>query len=193
MDNWQQTYSGDAVFFEAPDPRHIHLTDIVHSLSKLCRFNGHCRGMYSVLQHSCHVYELALADLNADNKKVAGVGFGKDEILPKAFLRQCLLHDAHEAYLGDVVRPLKCMYPEIFKPLEERFDRAIFHKFNVPYPLHRMVKYYDNVMLATEAHDLMAESPLPWVELPAPNPTEVEVWPRKRTLEIFLSYFERTA
>jgi len=68
----------------------IKLADIAHSLSNLCRFNGHCRRFYSVAQHSVLVARVVRF---LDGGMVAQ--------------RWALLHDAHEAYVGDVIRPIK--------------------------------------------------------------------------------------
>ncbi len=172
MNFWMQTYTGDAVFFNAPDPRHINIEDIAHALSNMCRFHGHCTKFYSVAEHLCRTYKLAC--LEVEEGIVPGVGqrgtdHPGDYITETDFVTQAFCHDFHEAYLGDVSRPLKIMHPEIFKPYEQTFDLAIAAKFGFTYPLHKRIKHYDNVMLATEKRDLMVVEPLPWAELPAPD------------------------
>jgi len=85
MNAWIQTISGRKFPLAEPDPNQIDIEDIAHALSMLCRFNGHCTQFYSVAEHSMHVSHEISNDL-----ALAG-----------------LLHDAAEAYLGDVPSPLK--------------------------------------------------------------------------------------
>ena len=85
MESFILTHSGKRVQFEAFDPACIDIEDIAHALSMVCRFAGHCPRHYSVAQHS-----MLVADLVSEEYKLAA-----------------LLHDASEAYLGDVTSPLK--------------------------------------------------------------------------------------
>lgn len=94
-----------------PDPARIRIRDIAHALSMLCRANGHFTSFYSVGQHSINCCREARAR-------------GYDRRVQLA----CLLHDASEAYLADVTRPVKKELPrylEIEKPLQA----AIWEKF----------------------------------------------------------------
>lgn len=106
-----RTYTG--IMFDPlnPDPDLIKLGDISHALSLLCRANGHFRNFYSVAQHSVNCMEEA---------KIRGYS--------RRVQLACLLHDASEAYLSDVTRPVKQEIPkylEIEKPLQE----AIWKKY----------------------------------------------------------------
>ena len=100
-----RTYTG--VMFDPlnPDPKQVDIVDIAHALSLLCRANGHFRNFYSVAQHCINCMEEAKAR-----------GYSRKVQLA------CLLHDASEAYLSDVTRPLKQEIPkylEIEKPLQD--------------------------------------------------------------------------
>jgi hypothetical protein len=100
-----RTYTG--IMFDPlnPDPALINMVDIAHALSLLCRANGHFRNFYSVAQHSINCMEEAKAR-----------GYSRKVQLA------CLLHDAGEAYLSDVTRPVKQEIPkylEIEKPLQD--------------------------------------------------------------------------
>lgn len=95
------------------DPAYIFIEDIQHALSNICRFNGHCREFYSVAQHSVHVSEW-----------LARNGAG---ILTQAV---GLLHDASEAYICDIPRPIKkatVMQP--YLEMENEIQHKIYSKF----------------------------------------------------------------
>jgi 5'-deoxynucleotidase YfbR-like HD superfamily hydrolase len=133
------TFSGH--YFDLMDPEHseIRVTDIAHALSHICRFTGHTREAYSVAQHSIYVSHLVLPELAL----------------------QALLHDAAEAYIGDVSSPLKALLPE-YKLIEKRIEAAIFTRFGLPPQIDRLVKEADMVMLATERRDLMPQNRARW-------------------------------
>jgi hypothetical protein len=120
--------SGITVNILNPTIEMIDLTDIVKSLSKICRFGGHLDEFYSVAQHSVLVEHLSPLQL----KKAA------------------LIHDFSEAYLSDVIKPLKVLLEPIYGPIEERWERIIFQKFGVDYDLLKEVKPYDMQAVAIE-------------------------------------------
>ncbi|MHC4093108.1 MAG: phosphohydrolase, partial [Planctomycetota bacterium] len=138
---WMQTIGGRQFFPGQPDPGAIDIMDIAWSLSMLCRFNGHCSHFYSVAQHSVLVSQLCPPGL-----ELAG-----------------LLHDAAEAYIGDLVAPIKREIP-VFRELEERLLIAIGQRFNIDPALlsSDQVKYADRILLATEKRDLLGPEPWPW-------------------------------
>lgn len=103
------------------DPLHaeeadIRIGDIAHALSLICRANGHFRIFYSVAQHSIHCA-----------MEAAACGCTKLTQL------HCLLHDAAEAYLGDVTRPLKRYLPQ-YAEAEERLQKTIYRSLQVNPP-----------------------------------------------------------
>lgn len=85
--DWIETYTGGKVWPLDPRAWDFDAMDIAHSLSMLCRYNGHCREFYSMAEHSCHLHDYALHIL-------------KD----KPLARTLLIHDAAEAYLGIILR-----------------------------------------------------------------------------------------
>lgn len=147
--NWFQTASGVAFYHGDPKPEEINIGDIAHALSLICRFGGHVKQFYSVAQHCVMVSNITHS-------------------------LQGLLHDAPEAYMGDMVNPLKRQMPE-FRAAEEKIWRVIAAKFEVEFELHRHVKKADLIALATERRDLMATPPMPW----SIDEQQVQPWPAK--------------
>jgi 5'-deoxynucleotidase YfbR-like HD superfamily hydrolase len=121
------------VFFDVfePKPELINIDDIAHALSKMCRYGGHCPEFYSVAQHSviCSNYE----------------GTPQEQM-------EFLMHDASEAYLADVPRPIKHRLPE-YMVVEDNLLRVIFEKFNLNFPLSKKVKFVDDEVLRYEYDD----------------------------------------
>ena len=106
-----KTYSG--IMFDplCPDTELISIVDIAHALSMLCRANGHFKSFYSVGQHSINCMQEAKAR-----------GYSRKIQLA------CLLHDASEAYLSDVTRPVKQELPKYLE-IEEPLQEAIWRKY----------------------------------------------------------------
>ena len=132
MNGWIETASGKKFYPTEPRIEDIDIEDIAHALSHLCRFTGHCEVFYSVAQHC------VLASRYCPEHPMWG-----------------LLHDAAEAYLGDVSRPIKQELP-MYQLWEERLLCLIAGKFGLPFPPPECVKEIDDRMLATERRDLMA-------------------------------------
>lgn len=136
--DWIQTYTGKKFYPLNPRCEDVCIEDIAHALSLLCRFVGHIKEFYSVAQHSVLVSRFAPP--------------GKELFF--------LLHDAAEAYLGDVSRPIKkhlqVRSSEVDVPLalaEKKLLRVICRRFGVEMCLEE-VRLADDRMLATEARDL---------------------------------------
>ncbi|HEY6021802.1 MAG TPA: metal-dependent phosphohydrolase [Candidatus Paceibacterota bacterium] len=141
LDGTIATYSGATIKPLDPDPNAIHLEDIAHALSNSCRFTGHVKEFYSVAQHSVLAARLILDK------------YDNDTTLAKV----ALLHDASEAYLSDIARPIK-QVPEfgtVYKKFEAKLEEAIAMRFDTEYPMPDEVKWADNVLLRTEQRDLM--------------------------------------
>lgn len=149
-DSWIQTHGGRQFWPLAPRADDIAIADIAHSLSLLCRFNGHCREFYSVAEHSLRVSRIC-----APEHALWG-----------------LLHDAAEAYFGDIPRPVKAQFPAV-ADMEERLLRAVAEHFALPWPPPAAVRAADEALLATEARDLMGTPPADWRLAAVPLPERI--------------------
>lgn len=125
-----------------PNAELIDIEDIAHALSLLCRANGHFRSFYSVAQHSINCMKEA---------KVRGYS--------ERIQLACLLHDASEAYLSDVTRPVKAELPR-YKEIEAPLQETIWNKW-LGEPLteeeRKQVFDIDDAILAHEFLNLMGE------------------------------------
>lgn len=149
---WMEISSGRKVNPLNVREEDVDIEIIAHALSHICRYGGHCKKFYSVADHSMRV-----ARILPDKYKLAG-----------------LLHDASEAYLGDVIRPLKYSMPS-YRELEERTIQTIMAKFHIPYTeeVKEAIKSADNIIGATEGRDLMYHSE-DWGNLPEPLVGKIE-------------------
>jgi len=167
---WVETVSGRRVSLVEPDPESISIEDIAHHLSKLCRFAGASRTFYSVAEHSLRVS----AEFNSYTCPV----------MARALKVWGLLHDAHEAYLGDIIRPVKQLagVREALEKSANALDEAIWHALALPLlwsdqswafddhatnrrkDLVKLVGQRDSDLLYDEKCGLL--SPEPWVEFP---------------------------
>lgn len=135
------TYTGKCLDLLDPQPDQICLKDIVHSLSNMCRYGGHCNRYYSVAEHSVNCYYFALHKFN-------------DPILAKG----CLFHDASEAYCIDIPRNLKKLLGTNYSDIENKIQEVISKKYEVQYPFDDRVHWIDDTLLATEAPQLGFDS-----------------------------------
>jgi hypothetical protein len=161
-----RTASGRKFDFVNIEANEILIDDIAHALSHVNRFTGHTRIAYSVAQHSVMV----------------------SRIVPIEHALAGLLHDATEAYLGDVSSPLKQLLPE-YKALEARVEAHVLGAFGLPAALPTAVKHADLVMLATEKRDLMPrpiEGSETWSMLEGIEPLPVHVAPLPASSARFL-------
>jgi len=126
-DSYLFTYSGLKFFVFDPKPYMVNIADIAHALSNICRFNGHTNRFYSVAEHCLYVSEL----------------------LPKELQLGGLLHDAAEAYISDLPRPIKQFFNQ-YKEVENKILKTIFECYNVDFPLDDKIKEADNTILEQE-------------------------------------------
>jgi hypothetical protein len=171
------TATGSYYDFLLPGEHDFDLHEIAHALSHICRFTGHTYKFYSVAQHSVLV----------------------SQNVPQEHALAALLHDASEAYLGDVSSPLKSLLPD-YKALEKDLEKRIFDKFDLPFPMHSCIKDADLRMLMTERRDLLPKNAIItpdgedywetcWAAI-EPYPALIECWSPEVAKLAFLSRFD---
>ena len=134
-----QTFSGVEFYPLDPRPEDIDIEDIAHSLSLQCRYNGHCTRFYSVAEHCVHVSYL----------------------VPEYLALDALMHDAAEAYLGDVPAPIKPFLTN-YQELEQQLERVIAKRFSLRNPIPEEVRHADRWILTAERDQVMSKPPRDW-------------------------------
>lgn len=182
MATWMQTHTGHA--FDYKDVFAIedfNLLDIAQALAHQPRYNGHF-GAYSVAQHSVLLADYAFRKMSSSNQRA-------DQCA-----RTALFHDASEAYVGDMVSPLKARFP-LFSEIEDQILRAIMEKFDGLFPLPPWLKTMDVAILVNEKRDLIdrvADEPRSWnLPYPALDITPIMIWPAERAKAEFLERHAR--
>lgn len=136
------TYTKKLIDPTAPEEDLIDIRDIAHALSMVCRSGGQFPSFYSVASHSI-----------ACEREAEQRGFGRDVRLA------CLLHDASEAYLSDITRPVKQALSE-YREIEKRLQDMIYKKYlgrDISNEERAVVSEIDDLMLYTEFHEIMGE------------------------------------
>lgn len=168
------TYTGVEFAPRRPQPELVLLEDIAHALSLLCRGNGHVKHFYSVAQHSINCAREAQAR-------------GLSPLVQLA----CLLHDASEAYLCDIPRPLKATMTEYHRD-EARLQGCIEQRY-LPRPLSDedrvAVKAIDDDMLWTELPLLLGRTDI--IPAPLACAPQLETRPFAEVEQEFLDLYHR--
>lgn len=134
---WIQTFTGRAFWPLDPRVDDIDILDIAHALSMLCRYGGHTRRFYSVAEH-CVLMSRYVEPENA---------------------LWALLHDATEAYMVDVPRPIKRQLPD-YMAAEDNLMGHICKRYDLDPVCPKAVKHADNRILHDERAELMATAPM---------------------------------
>ncbi len=171
-EEWLETYTGKTFHFTNPAQEEIDIEDIAHALGKLCRYGGHTRRFFSVAEHSVRVAQW-----------VAGVTRNTQ----LAF--EALLHDATEAYLVDVPRPVKSHLPG-YKVLEDNLEKAIALKFGLRLPKNPIIYEADYRIIADERAQAMGKSCNLWsYDSSEPLGVTIMFWTPEEAPKMFLRYF----
>lgn len=137
--DWMQTVSGRPFWPVDPRPEDVHIEDIAHALSMMCRYGGHSRIFYSVAEHSILI----------------------SENVPEEDALWGLLHDAAEAYIADIVKPAK-RFISGYEEAEARLMKAICQRFDLPEVPPPTIKQADTDILLDEMPRLLGKPALPW-------------------------------
>lgn len=159
--DWFVTFTGRRFYPFDARLEDIDIVDIAHSLSLQTRWMGHCKTFYSIASHSLACARVAEQQGLAHMQRENNPGISSDDM---DVMRWCLMHDASEAYVGDIIRPIKrslvvvegkLFEPntvlEPFKAYEDTLHRLIAERFGLPWPIPEAVHEIDNRMLVTEA------------------------------------------
>jgi uncharacterized protein len=145
LNNTIKVSAGHYVDLANPDPSTIEVKSIAAALSKVCRFGGHCPQFYSVAEHCIHATAMACSE-----------GYTGDALIA------VFLHDAAEAYIGDMVKPLKVTMPQ-YGEAEQRIETAIQAAFGVDFSKWMdVIKRFDRAMLKAEKVTMWPEDTEKW-------------------------------
>lgn len=133
--DWMLTITGRAYWPLDPRQEDVDIEDIAHALSMICRYTGHVVRFYSVAEHSLYV----------------------SYMVPEHLALEGLLHDAAEAYITDLNRPVKVHCPD-YKIIERLNDVTIRARFNLPLEESPEVKQADMDLLISEKSQVCPES-----------------------------------
>lgn len=161
-------HSGEYFDYENAEGSFFTIDDIARGLSHTCRFVGQCERFYSVAEHSVYV----------------------SSIVPLEHALAGLMHDAAEAFVGDMPKPLKVMCPD-YQAVEKRVERAVLERFGLTLPLHPSVKEADIVMLATEQAQIMRNrDDWEYTRGRAVADIAIQCWPPDEAMRRFLERFK---
>lgn len=150
-----RTATGLYFDFQVMDPKTICIEDIAHALANIPRFTGHTPFFYSVGQHSIMASAFA----------------------PEPLKLEALLHDATEAYMMDIAKPLKQLLPD-YQEMELKLQKAIALRFNLPEVFNPCIKEIDEKLLYDEWFTVV-------------NQQINMAWPREIVVEVFLKTYEK--
>ena len=155
--SWIETHSGAQFKYNEPEESWILIEDIAHALANQCRYNGHCSRFYSVAEHSVLV----------------------SQVLPDELKLYGLLHDAAEAYLGDVAKPQKDLpWMAEYKAYEHRVMAHIFNTLVGEVPdveQRKAIHEADMDVLTREAIELMVSEGSGWSATRDRVPADVKI------------------
>ena len=146
LNPWIETFTGKKFYFGTPRKKDVDIKDVAHGLALMCRYTCQCREFYSVAEHSVLCSNLFY---QAD---------------PPLSL-QALVHDAHEAYVGDVNKPLKTMLPD-YQDIETVVSNLVCKTLTGRLPSkeeRKLIKAADVYLLMKEAEFLLPSGGSDWL------------------------------
>lgn len=167
----QSTASGRPFWILDPRAEDIRTSDIAQQLARICRFGGALRfdvEHYSVAQHCCLV----------------------SDHCPPALRFEGLMHDAHEAYTGDMIKPVKMQVGKDWHWIERKVELAVRQRYGLPGDINPLVKQQDYLAVSTEHRDLQNVTGLvDWGTPPEPWPERIIPWGVFRARDEFMRRF----
>jgi 5'-deoxynucleotidase YfbR-like HD superfamily hydrolase len=164
--DWMQTYTGRQFWPLDPRAEEIEIEDIAHGLSMQCRYAGHCLRFYSVAEHSVLL----------------------SRALPEPFKLWGLLHDAAEAYVLDIIRPIKPSLPG-YREIEEAVMVGVCQRFGLAPEMPEIVKTFDTRILVDEKRQNMAVGLVWGTDALEPLGVDLQYWSPAVAKSVFLSEF----
>jgi len=171
VNNTIRLYSGKYLDLANPRPEDFTLADVARGLSHICRFGGQIERFYSVAEHSHHCAMLAWQDGRSQPDRLA-----------------CLMHDAAEAFAGDIVKPLKVML-QGYDEVEKAVERAIAQKWGIDFDgAADVVKEIDRSMLIAERRTLFSADKVKWTGEDAVRKVQVNIgcWSPDLAMRLFI-------
>lgn len=157
------TYGGRFFDFKHPERYDYDIEEIAHALSNVCRYGGHSRWFYSVAEHSVLV----------------------SRVVPPELALCGLLHDASEAFVGDMPSPLKALCAS-YKTIENRVQRAIADRFVLPYPFPAAIHLADKQVYKAEREQITSVDDNVWHTDILAADVEIEGWSPDHAFGMFL-------
>ncbi len=187
------TFSGRVLNLNKVNDWDIDILDIAEALSKQTRFNGHTTTFYSVAQHSVIVSKAIRNEINVHMRNDKNA---------KKFQLYGLLHDAAEAYIGDIITPVKKFFLQentaLLEDLENRILNKVFEKVGLePLSNHPSaavaVEGADKIALTTEMRDLLKDGANGWVSAGRPEALTYIIRPQTWSIAMqeWLDLFEK--
>jgi len=164
-----RTASGTSFDFINPKIEQVNIEDVSHYLSNLCRFNGATNKFYSVAQHSVIV----------------------SKMVPEKFMYEGLMHDAAEAYLGDIITPFKRLLQRIsfFSIITERVEKTVAIALGAHYPEDKIVKTADTILKSIEAKQFKVHLDYELPEYKNTTNEHIEALSQEDSKKLFLERF----
>jgi hypothetical protein len=148
----------------------LSIFDIAHSAAQTCRWTGHTRMHYPLAQHQVLASELVW-------KVAYAKGYEMGVVRRTALW--ALLHDGSESYIADIARPVKVKMPQYYE-IETPIMGVICEHWQLPREMPQLVKWADDVLLCTEARDLLRPPSKAWIvgkNMPTERLGRIRPWP----------------
>lgn len=180
-DGWCETYTGRQFFFKPGERHNVNLLDCAHSLSMLCRYNGHTNKFYSVAEHTVLMANHVWRDMAAEFPDRHALAVGA---------LTALHHDDSEYIIGDLIRPIKPLFP-LFKKVEEDILMSCAYAFGFEYPLPDWLKELDSRIIVDERRQAMSDSGNDWgTDELKPLGVELQFWDPEVARQVWLTTHE---